>query len=387
MIVQDKCQMKVIGLMSGTSVDGVDAALVEIFGEGNDLQVELLAGKTYPYPKPLQEDILAVCGGKALTMEEFSELDDAIAHYFAQCAQNLSDITQNTASLIGSHGQTVFHRPQKDTLGYSIQLGRGAIIAYETQQPTVSNFRLADIALEGQGAPLVPKVDGCLLSHPNLTRCVQNIGGISNVTYLPPRCENNWEKNICGWDNGPGNSLLDLAVQRLTKGEKRYDKNGQWAAQGIPHQKLVQQWLENDFFQQPPPKSTGRELFGEAYFHRTWEDAQHNDLSPADYLASLSELTVCAIVQDYQTFLPRLPDTILLCGGGSQNLYLRHRLQQYFSNIEIKTTDQAGLDSQFKEAIAFAILAYWRYYNQFPGNLPQVTGAKQATVLGEINIP
>jgi len=379
--------MKAIGLMSGTSVDGVDAALVDIAGQRDNIQVTLLAGETYPYPEQLQSDILTVCAGKALTIGEFCELDDAIAQYFAQCAQRLQQANNLTAELIGSHGQTVCHRPPQDSLGYSVQLGRGAMIAHLTQKPTVSNFRAADVAQGGQGAPLVPKVDACLLGHPRFSRCVQNIGGISNVTYLPPCSQPHWETQVCGWDNGPGNSLLDLAVQGLTNGQKRYDKDGRWASQGTPHQELVQQWLQDPFFQQSPPKSTGRELFGKAYLDRAWENAQYYGLSPADFLATLTELTVCAIKQDYHRFLPALPETILLCGGGSRNHYLRRRLQHYFPEVTIQSTDEAGLDSNFKEAIAFAVLAYWRYWNRFPGNLPQVTGAKQATLLGQIDCP
>ncbi len=377
--------MKAIGLISGTSVDGVDVALVEINGEKENIQVELLAGETYPYPEILQTEILAVCAGKSLTIQEFCALDDAIAQHFARCAQTLEQTTQTPAHLIGSHGQTVFHRPPKENLGYSVQLGRGAIIAHLTQRPTVSNFRAADIAQGGQGAPLVCKVDACLLSHPQETRCIQNIGGISNVTYLPPRSEAHWDRKVCGWDNGPGNSLLDLAVQRLTNGEKRYDEGGQWAAQGTPNLDLVEQWLEDDFFHRPPPKSTGREDFGEAYLNRAWEMSA--SLSPADILATLTELTASSIAKDYQTFLPRLPDTILLCGGGSRNQYLRERLQQYLPKINLKSTDEVGLDSDFKEAIAFGVLAYWRYHQGFPSNLTQVTGAKQAVALGEIHLP
>lgn len=379
--------MKVIGLISGTSVDGVDVALVEITGTKQDVAVELLAGETYPYPEQLRQEILRVCGGKSVTIEQFCNLDDTIAHFFTECAQKLEKTTNITADLIASHGQTVFHRPPKNTLGYSVQWGRGEIIAHLSQRPTVSDFRAADIAQNGQGAPLVCKVDACLLSHPTLTTCVQNIGGISNVTYLPPRNEENWETKVCGWDNGPGNSLLDLAVQRLSKGEKRYDEGGKWAAQGTPQREIVQKWLEEDFFQQPPPKSTGRELFGETYLNDAWETAQAHDLNDADFLASLTELTVASIAQDYHTFLPRLPDRILLCGGGSQNRYLRQQLRKYFPEIELKTTDEVGLDSNFKEAIAFAVLGYWRYYDHFPGNLPQVTGAKQPIELGVIDLP
>lgn len=379
--------MKVIGLMSGTSVDGVDAALVEITGQGATIEVTLIAAETYPYPEALQAEILAVCGGKALSMAQFCQLDDTIAQHFTQCAQQLETTTGTTAALIGSHGQTVFHRPPQATLGYSLQLGRGALIAHLSQRPTVSNFRAGDIAQNGQGAPLVPKVDACLLSHPTETRCIQNIGGISNVTYLPPRSQPNWEDKIWGWDNGPGNSLLDLAVQRLSNGEKRYDAGGQWAARGTPHPQLLAEWLQEAFFQEPPPKSTGREQFGAAYFEQVWQQAQTYHLSAEDFLATLTELTVSAIAQDYQTFLPQRPDTLLLCGGGSRNNYLQQRLQKQLPQVKITTTDAVGLDSHAKEAIAFAVLAYWRYYDQLPGNLPQVTGAKKAALLGEVSLP
>ncbi len=182
---------RVIGLMSGTSVDGIDAALVEISGTDFDLKVELIAGKTYPYPVSLRERILAICSGQPISVPELAQLDDAIAQTFAQAAQSIQ-IGQQAAAVIGSHGQTVYHRPPsgKKELGYSLQLGRGAAIANITGITTVSNFRAADIAAGGHGAPLVPRVDAALLAHPQEDRCIQNIGGISNVTYLPARRDN-----------------------------------------------------------------------------------------------------------------------------------------------------------------------------------------------------
>ena len=410
--------MYCIGLMSGTSVDGIDAALVEITGTDVDLQVKLLAGSTYPYPPNLREQILATCEGTSLSIAELAELDDAIACQFALAAQKIQ--TGNVcAQLIGSHGQTVFHRPPfgergrggegergregdgetgrrgecpmpnaQCPIGYSLQLGRGEVIAHLTGIPTVSNFRAADIAAGGQGAPLVSKVDAYLLSHPTQYRCIQNIGGIGNFTYLPARQQINWEEKICGWDTGPGNALLDLAVQRLTDGRQTYDKDGSWAAKGIPCEQLVNQWLEQDFFQQPPPKSTGRELFGEAYLDRCWEDAQIHQLSAADWLATLTELTVASIVCSYRTFLPQMPDEVLLCGGGSRNLYLKQRLKAKLApDSEVLTTDDVGMCGNFKEAIAFAVLAYLRFSCSLPGNLPQVTGAKQPMLLGDIYLP
>lgn len=408
---------RVIGLISGTSVDGIDAALVEVTGVDVDLKVQLLAGETYPYPADLREQILAVCAGAPLSMAEFAELDDAIALAFAQAALEIQT-GYPPAQLIGSHGQNVYHRPPNNfgspildfglraagqesefsktdqlfqnplgpsKMGYSLQLGRGAMIAQLTGIPTVSNFRSADIAAGGQGAPLVPGVDAYLLSHPTQYRCVQNIGGIGNVTYLPAH-QKSGADGVLGWDTGPGNALLDLAVQHFTDNQQTYDKDGAWAATGTPCISLVNQWLQQEFFHKQPPKSTGRELFSPLYLRQCILDSEVYALSPADILATLTELTVASIVHSYRTFLPHQPDEVLLCGGGSQNLYLKHRLQVAIEPISVSTTDEAGVDASFKEAIAFAVLAYWKQLG-FPGNVPQVTGALSKVQLGDFHIP
>ncbi|WP_427157859.1 anhydro-N-acetylmuramic acid kinase [Aliinostoc sp. HNIBRCY26] len=376
---------RVIGLISGTSVDGIDAALVEISGTDLDLQVELLAGETYPYPRELREKILAVCAGAAISMAELAELDDAIAKNFAQAAQNIQQ-NHEPATLIGSHGQTVYHRPPDNKgLGYTLQLGRGDLIAYRTNITTVSNFRVADIAIGGHGAPLVPRVDAFLLSHPQEGRCIQNVGGIGNVAYIPPR-RHDWLQKIRGWDTGPGNSLLDLAVERLTDGAKTYDDGGAWAASGHPCYPLVEKWLTQEYFHLHPPKSTGRELFGVDYLNQCFQDAQPYQLTPADMLATLTELTAASIAHSYRTFLPEMPNRVFLCGGGSRNLYLRQRLQVLLGDIPVLTTDDVGLNANFKEAIAFAVLAYWKQLH-LPGNLPTATGAPYEVPLGEVHQP
>lgn len=377
--------VKVIGLISGTSVDGIDAVVAEITGSGLELKVELLAGETYAYPEALRQEILAICGGTGLAMEKLADLDDAIAVQFALAAQK---VTRNfpPAKLIGSHGQTVFHRPPNpQRLGYSLQLGRGELIAQITGIPTVSNFRAADIAAGGHGAPLVPKIDASLFAHPHKTRCIQNIGGISNLTYLPARNEENWLNHVFGWDTGPGNAILDAAVQQLTNNRQTYDKNGSWSAQGTPCQDLINKWLRQEFFQLSPPKSTGRELFSPSYLQQCWQDAQPYHLSDADWLATLTELTVAAIAHSYRTFLPQMPDEVLLCGGGSRNLYLQQRLQTHLDPIRVFTTDEVGISSDFKEALAFAVLAYWRCIDETPGNLPAVTGAARSRLLGQVH--
>ncbi|WP_066381358.1 MULTISPECIES: anhydro-N-acetylmuramic acid kinase [unclassified Anabaena] len=379
---------RVIGLISGTSVDGIDAALVEISGTDLDLQVELLAGETYPYPEQLRTKILDVCAGAAISMAELAELDDAIALCFAQAAENIQT-KHKQATLIGSHGQTVYHRPPeygklgKNSLGYTLQLGRGSVIAHLTKITTISNFRVADIAIGGHGAPLVPRVDAFLLSHPQEGRCIQNVGGIGNVTYIPPR-RDDWLNKIRGWDTGPGNSLLDLAVQQLTDGAKTYDEDGKWAASGTPCYPLVEKWLNQAYFHLHPPKSTGRELFGLDYLQQCFQDAAPYQLSPSDMLATLTELTAASIAHSYRSFLPEMPNRVFLCGGGSCNLYLQQRLQFLLGEVPVLTTDDVGLNANFKEAIAFAVLAYWRQLG-IPGNLPAVTGAPGEVLLGEVH--
>lgn len=372
--------MRVMGLISGTSVDGIDVALVEITGCQQDLTVDFLTGATYPYASELRSQILQVCSGTPLSLAELAQLDDAIARTFAQAAITLQQSSQ-PAELIGSHGQTVFHRPPQGTqLGYSLQLGRGELIAHLTGITTVSNFRVGDIAAGGHGAPLVPVLDAYLLRHPQYHRCIQNIGGIGNVTYLPKLNAT----PILGWDTGPGNTLLDLAVQYFSQGTQSYDKDGAWAATGTPCLPLVEQWLQQDFFHQPPPKSTGRELLGWDYWQQCLTELEPYNLSAADVLATLTELTAASIYQSYCQFLPQLPDEILLCGGGSHNSYLKYRLQTLFNPIPVFSTSEVGLNADFKEAITFAVLAYWRWLG-IPGNLPAVTGAVSEVLLGEIH--
>ncbi len=372
--------MKIIGLMSGTSVDGIDAALIDIT-QPNPLQFKLLNHVTQPYPPELRSQILTLCSGSAITIADLAQLDNAIATAFATAA-----IAVNTgfpkADLIGSHGQTVFHQPppKAPALGYSVQLGRGDLIAHQTKITTINNFRAADIAAQGQGAPLVPPVDAALLTHPTLDRAIQNIGGIGNVTYLPAHQTPN--RKILGWDTGPGNMLLDLAVTQLTQGEKTYDQDGAWAASGLICETLVDRWLAHPFFSTPPPKSTGRELFSADYLKACQQDAVQ--LSAADFLATLTELTARSIALNYQKFLSSLPDQVFVCGGGSRNRFLVSRLQDNLPQSQISTTDTLGLNSDAKEAIAFAILAYWRTHD-IPGNLPDVTGATQPVLLGEIH--
>lgn len=392
--------MRVMGLISGTSVDGIDGAIADIQGYGDRLTVTVVGGATRPYPASLQGAILAACAGEPLTLETLATLDDQVAQAFAQAAQAL--IAQyGPVDLIASHGQTVFHRPPMLNpgegtlgLGYSLQLGRGEAIATLTHCPTISNFRAADIAAGGQGAPLVPPVDRVLFSHPHHGRCVQNLGGIGNLTYLPPRPldlpasdpDEPPSTPVLGWDTGPGNSLLDLAVQDLSQGQLTFDTHGQWAAQGQADVALVAQWLQAPYFQQAPPKSTGRELFGWGFWQRWHPVMVAKALGPADILATLTEFTAAAIAQEYHRWLPALPQEVLLCGGGSHNHTLCQRLTHYLPHCTLAPLEDFGIPSDLKEAIAFAILGFWRYQG-YPGNLPSVTGAFTPALLGELHHP
>ena len=397
--------MKVIGLMSGTSVDGIDAALVEITGQNLAVEARLLNAKTYAYPDVLKQQIIKCSHNQPLSIAEFAALDDEIAYQFAIAAQDIQTLNSQEqfikAELVGSHGQTVYHRPpisdqknsisstslKRTSLGYSVQLGRGAVLADLLGIPTISNFRIADISAGGQGAPLVPKVDASLLTHSTKHRAIQNLGGMGNVTYLPPRNQSNWLNDVRGWDTGPGNVLIDLAMAQVTQGKQDYDLNGAYAARGQPCQELVHKWLKQAYFSQKPPKSTGRELFNQDYLNACQKDIQEYDLNSYDWLATITELTVASIVHSYRTFLPQFPDEILLCGGGSHNLYLQQRLQTELGSSRVITTTQEGLDADYKEAIAFAILAYWRFHDNFPSNLPQVTSARDSLSLGNIHVP
>ncbi|TVQ09879.1 MAG: anhydro-N-acetylmuramic acid kinase [Leptolyngbya sp. DLM2.Bin27] len=386
--------MRVIGLISGTSADGIDAALVDLDGQGYDLTITPVDGLTWPYPTDLRRQILALCAGEAIDLERLAELDDAVAEAFAQAAQALIQ-QAGPAALIASHGQTVFHRPVgrpalpsqgAPRLGYSLQLGRGAAIARHLGLPTVSNFRQADIEAGGEGAPLVPIVDLCLFSHPQQRRCVQNLGGIGNVAYLPPWDRATPPPKVLGWDTGPANSLIDIAMQTLSEGTLSCDIDGGWAAQGTPCLPLVAAWLEHPYFAQPPPKSTGRELFGWAFFEQCHQAAQGLGLGPRDLVATLTEFTAASVAHAYHTFLPALPDSVLVCGGGSHNPVLMARLQAHLPDIVVQSTDALGVAASDKEAIAFAVLGYW-HCQGFAGNLPAVTGASGPVVLGHRSEP
>ncbi|WP_218079602.1 anhydro-N-acetylmuramic acid kinase [Anthocerotibacter panamensis] len=374
---------RAVGLMSGTSVDGIDAALVEIQGTGYDLSVKTLATQHVPYPQGLQQQVLALGEGAVLSALALGALHRDLGELFGRAAQDLiaaQGLCAQDITVIGSHGQTVAHRPpQGGQRGYSVQLGDGAVIAEVTGVPTVSNFRARDLAAGGQGAPLVPWVDWILCRHPQENRAIQNIGGIGNVTYLPA---GGAPQTVLAFDTGPGNMLLDRIVRLFSSAERSYDAGGALARTGAVHRELLEKLLCHPYLREPPPKSTGREAFGLVYLTHWLEAYPH--LKEADLLATFVEFTSRTIVDSYHAFLPHLPDSLWLGGGGVHNTYLVARLKALLPGVRVASTADLGLDPDYKEAIAFAVLAYLRLRG-LPGNLPQVTHAHAPVLLGEIH--
>ncbi|MCJ7625198.1 MAG: anhydro-N-acetylmuramic acid kinase, partial [Anaerolineaceae bacterium] len=282
--------------------------------------------------------------------------------------------------LIGCHGQTLWHEPVGPDAS-TLQIGEGAVIAEQTGVTTIHNFRTRDMAAGGQGAPLTGYIDYLLFTHPSKTRVCQNIGGIANLTYLPPADSS---ERPFAFDTGPGDMLLDDAVRRITSGAQTCDLDGEMASQGKVVSDLLDSWLQNEpFFHQPPPKTTGRELFSKDYGIRLWKQGQERGLLPADFLATLTALTARSIANAHHDFLPAYSQEVIVSGGGTKNRTLMKMLVEMLPAIHFLTSDDLGLKSAAKEALAFAVLAYETWHNR-TGNLPSATGAKHHVVLGSI---
>lgn len=374
--------MLVMGLMSGTSADGTDVAIVELAGAPPQLDWKLKHFVAVSHPSPLRAKIAAAMRPETSAVDTICLLNIALAEQFAKAAlQGLTEagITADQLTCIGSHGQTVWHQPVGPFPG-TLQLGDAAVIAERVGVPVISNFRARDMAAGWQGAPLVPYVDALLLTHETITRAAQNIGGIGNVTYLPPQAAT---LQPLAFDTGPGNVLLDDAADRITDGDWPHDYDGRLAQQGTVHETLLSQLLTQPYLQQPPPKSTGRELYSQSFADALWDQAQKDGISPKDYIATLTAFTAHSIVQAYQQFLPQMPEQIIVSGGGTKNPVLMAHLTELLTPANVTTIDEFGLSSEAKEAVAFAILAYETWHKR-PSNLPAATGANRPVILGQI---
>lgn len=358
-----------IGVMSGTSLDGVDVVLAAI----DDKMVAQQASLTWPMPIPLKEAVLSICQGQPLTLSQLGQLDTRLGKLFAEAVLALMAQEQLSAKdivAIGCHGQTIWHEPTGDA-PHTLQIGDNNQIAALTGVTVVGDFRRRDIALGGQGAPLVPAFHHALLAHPIERRIVLNIGGIANISLLFPA------KPVRGYDTGPGNMLMDAWIWRQLG--KPYDKDAQWASGGKVVLPLLQNMLSDPYFAAPAPKSTGREYFNYGWLER--QLAIFPALDPRDVETTLVELTAVTISE--QVLLCGGCERLLVCGGGSRNPLLMARLSALLPGTEVTTTDEAGISGDDMEALAFAWLA-WRTLAGLPGNLPSVTGALQASVLGAI---
>ena len=362
-----------VGLMSGTSMDGIDAALVDCY---SDLP-HLVATHGKPWPESIRQQLFQAQQLRDDEVFGLHELDRAVAEQFAEAALELLTIAgtgTDEVIAIGSHGQTVRHRPQADT-PFSLQLGNGQRIADLTGIRTVSDFRSADIEAGGEGSPLAPAFHNAMLRSERENRCVVNIGGIANITLLPAYAES----AVTGYDTGPGNNLMDGWVRAHRS--DAYDRNGDWARSGEVDAGLLARLKADEYFGRPPPKSTGFEVF-----NLEWLQQFNVDTLPAeDVQATLAELTASTIADAVLASDTKI-DRVLICGGGVHNGHCLQRLQSLLNDIPVESTENYGVHPDWVEAMAFAWLAQ-RNLEQKPGNLPSVTGAAEAVILGTLSTP
>jgi anhydro-N-acetylmuramic acid kinase len=387
--------MIVAGVMSGTSADGIDVAIVRLDDHDFEMKVEFVAHKDFPYPKKVRGFILSVMNAKA-SVADLARLNIVLGELYADAVIKTASEAQAGVSLIGCHGQTIYHQGEKKKfLGRPIratwQTGEGAVVAARTGIPTISDFRQADMAAGGKGAPLVPFLDYMLYRHPQRGRIVQNIGGIANLTAIPPGTSAGGgasPERVVAFDTGPGNMVIDGVMSRLFN--KSFDKDGRIAAKGKPIEPVLKKIMRGSFFRAKPPKTAGREEFGREFvkdFLRLCGRAKEEDV-----VATATVLTARTIAAAIRDFLPgafgdeQAFHDMIISGGGSRNGTLVKMIGEQLPQLQIKTTDDFGIPSAAKEAVAFAVLAY-QSWHRAPSNIPSATGAEYPAVLGKISYP
>ena len=381
----------VVGLMSGTSLDGVDAALVELEGSGPDLTMEPEAFVHVPYPGALRNLIRQSTDPDSSSVQVLTRLDARLAETYAEAVDRVlaeANTDRNALDLVGSHGQTVCHLPEPaDCAGArvraTLQLGNPSTLATRLNVPVVGDFRPADMALGGQGAPLVPYFDYVTFTDANEHRGLLNLGGIANLTVLPA---GGTPDEVRAFDTGPANMVIDALADRLF--DAPMDRDGRHADTGTPDHDLLADLLEGSFFRREPPKSTGRDDFGADYVDRLLNAAQSRGLSPEDTMATATLLTAASVYQAYAQYVrPEQPiDVLIVSGGGVHNDTLLRMLHDAFAPISVRIASEYGVDGDAKEALCFAVLAH-ETVNGVPTSLPSVTGAERAAILGSLSVP
>lgn len=380
--------MKVIGLISGTSSDGIDAALVDIRKIRGRIQLELIAFEVYPYPKSLPQQLIDLASGFPQSIANVCHLNFYVGELFAEAAREIARkgrVPLGKIELIGSHGQTVHHLPVakregKRAIRSTLQIGEPSVIAERTGITTVADFRPRDMAAGGEGAPLTPYLHFLLLSDPKRSRAVVNIGGISNVTYL--KAGASLEKTAA-FDMGPGNMVIDGLVRTLTG--KEIDEGGKMARRGKVDAALLSELMRHPFIRRKPPKSTGREVFGASMVASILKSTRMRRLPPEDLVATATALTASAISENIRRFILKRGSLheVIVGGGGVRNPVLMERLTDLLAPIPVQPFEAFGHESRAIEAMTFALFAYQTFHGQ-PTNIPSVTGARRPLILGKI---
>lgn len=385
MTLWNKPSRLVVGLMSGTSADGIDAVLTRITGSGLSTKVEQLGFYFLPFDDATRRAILDICGGNSGGTKAVCLLGTHLGMLYARAVRELLKAAKmETVDLIGCHGQTVCHIPEEtDYLGNAIrgtlQIGDPSYLAEEFRCPVVSDFRIRDMAAGGLGAPLVPYTEFLLYRSETEDVALQNIGGIGNVTLLPAGCS---LEEVTAFDTGPGNMVMDALVMKLTDGKLRYDDGGRLAASGHVIPELLNWMLADPYLYKQPPKTTGREYYGAEYVEKL---LAFGDYPLVDILATATFFTAQSIALSLRSFAPRMPGRLVVGGGGSRNPTLLKMLREALPEVTLQTQEDLGLDSDAKEAVAFAILANEALFGSC-NNAPSATGARHGVVMGRINL-